>query len=370
MRVLHVFKDYPPVPGGIEHIIRDLARAQAARGLQDGVLVTDPGPVAGRRPPRRDRDRGVGIVRVRRLATVASTPLSAELAVVLRRLRPDLVHVHIPYPVGEVAAWLHRHHTPYVATYHCDVVRRRRLLALYRPLLLRVLADAAVVMPTSRTYADSSPILRAARARQQVVPLGIDPTAFAPTVRARSTPGDPPTVLFVGVHRHYKGGEVLLHAAARLDGVRLVVAGDGPERPTWQRLAADLGIGDRVSFPGRVDEATLRALYGAADAFVLPSTSRAEAFGVTLLEAMASGLPAVATEVGSATSEVVIDGVTGAVVTAGDPDALAAGIRRVLDPGCWAGMRTASLDRAGSYTIGAMADRVQAAYGTVLRGPA
>lgn len=370
MRVVHVYKDHDPVPGGIEHTIRDLARAQATAGLDVAVLVTDPGG-----QPRREVVHGVRILRVPRFATLASTPLPHGMGRALAALAPDLVHVHMPYPPGSVTAWWHRHRAPYVITYHCDIVRQQRLLIAYRPLLRRILRDAAAVMPTSQRYAETSAVLADAAVPLTPVPLGIDPAPLRAAAAAAAAEHDVAaasdsgrTVLFAGVHRHYKGVDVLLRAMTQLPAeIRLIVAGDGPLRTAWQDLAVALELEGRVDFVGRVDDAALHRLYASADAVVLPSTSRAEAFGLVLLEAMAAGVPAVTTEVGSATSEVVVDGVTGAVTRPGDPDALADAIARVLGAAHGA-MAAAAAARAAAFTIEAMRGRVDAVYASVLAG--
>ncbi len=101
-------------------------------------------------------------------------------------------------------------------------------------------------------------------------------------------------------------------------GFRLDIAGDGPEKEVLHRLAADLRLGDRVRFLGEVQD--ISALLAGAGLFVLPSQT--EGISLTILEAMASGLPVVATRVGG-NPETVLDKVTGLLVPAGDPAALA-----------------------------------------------
>ena len=104
MRILHIYKDYPPILGGIENNVQLLAQGQAAAGHDVTVLVTNP---AGRRTTV-TREQGVRVIRAGRLATVASTPLSLALPWQLVHQRPDVVHLHYPYPVGEVCQWLLR----------------------------------------------------------------------------------------------------------------------------------------------------------------------------------------------------------------------------------------------------------------------
>jgi glycosyltransferase involved in cell wall biosynthesis len=145
-------------------------------------------------------------------------------------------------------------------------------------------------------------------------------------------------VLFVGAldRAHYfKGMPILLAALARLQQdphVRLLVVGDGDLRPAYQRQAQTLGVGDRVVFCGRVSDRELPAHYRLADLLVLPSTTMGEAFGLVLLEAMASGKPVIASNLPGVRS-VVSDGVDGLLFKPGDVRDLAERIDTLLaDP--------------------------------------
>jgi len=179
---------------------------------------------------------------------------------------------------------------------------------------------------------------------------------------------NPPTILFTGRLRYYKGIDTLITALGNLPGVHLNIVGEGPMREVWATQAAEMGLSERVHFLGEVDDAELPDVYRQADLFILPCNARAEAFGSVLLEAMASGLACITTEVGSGTSWVVQDGVTGLVVPPRDPQALAQAIRSLLDDP----ERRAAMGRAGrarveaEFTLAQMIARVQAVYEEVL----
>lgn len=361
LKVLYIYKDYAPVVGGIENHIGMLARALATAGHDITVLVCDPGGLAGT-----EYREGVRIIRAPRIATVLSMPLSIHQPLLAAKQRPDLIHVHSPYPLGEVSGLVARRRSPLVITHHSDVVRQRISLALYAPVLRRVLASADGIIATSPRYRDSSPWLAAVRDRCRVIPLGIDEHRFTP---AREPWVGPPTLLMVGKLRHYKGVDILLRALSGLPGVRLRVVGDGPMRGPWETISAELGLTDRVSFIGEADDADLPAFYRRALALVLPSTSRAEAFGTVLLEAMASGLPCITTELGTGTSWVVQDGQTGKVVPPNDADALRAAIADLLVNR----ERAARLGQAGRrrveeyFTATAMTEAIEAYYGDLVK---
>jgi glycosyltransferase involved in cell wall biosynthesis len=323
--ILHLYKDYYPILGGIENHIKMLAEAQAAAGHTVRVLVTNPGRLA-----RREVLHGVQIERVPRLATVASTPLTLSFFPALARARADITHLHFPYPVGEISQFL-AGRRPFVITYHSDVIRASQQVFLrgYTPLMKHVLDRAARILVTSEAYARTSPILQSMGNRCALAPLGVDPVPFQAAAPWQPRPLEAPvTALFVGRHRYYKGVADLIRALPHTT-VNLLVGGDGPLRQEWQALAAELGLQRRVCFLGDIADQDLPGVYASADMFVLPANLRSEAFGTVLLEAMAAGLPCIATELGTGTSYVVQHGVSGLVTPPNDPLALAGAINQL-----------------------------------------
>jgi rhamnosyl/mannosyltransferase len=323
LRIVHLYKDYHPVVGGIENHIRVLAEAQATAGHDVTALVCDSGLRT-----RTGLLAGVKLIRAGRMFTAASMPISLAQPLILSRQRPDIVHVQSPYPLGELSNWVFGRATASVISYQSDVVRQTGWLRVYGPFLRRVLRSADRIIASSHRYLDTSPWLAPVRAKCVVVPLSVDHQRFHP----RDNPyAGPPTILFVGRLRYYKGLDTLLRAMVRLRGVTLNIVGTGPMSESWQSLAAELGLGDHVHFIGDVGHDELPSWYHNAHCFVLPANARSEAFGRVLLEAMASGLPCVTTELGTGTSWVVQDGVTGLVVPPRDDLALARAVEQLLN---------------------------------------
>jgi len=138
-------------------------------------------------------------------------------------------------------------------------------------------------------------------------------------------------------------------------------------REEWEPLSQTLGLAERVTFVGEVNDADLPGWYQQADLFVLPASARAEAFGTVLLEAMASGLPCITTELGTGTSWIVQDGVTGFVVPPMDPPALAEAIRRMQDPPLRQRMAAAAYQRVRDlFTQQQMVSQVMQVYENAL----
>lgn len=367
MRILHIYKDYYPVLGGIENHVRSLAEGQVAAGHDVAVLVT-----SLTNKSHVTILNGVKVIKAGRVATIASTPLSLTLPIMMSRLKADIAHLHFPYPVGEVALWLAGRAKRTVVTYHSDVVRQAGILRFYRPLMRYLLRRADRVIATSPHYVATSPYLTENKDRVTVIPLGIELAPFladhsAASQALRQHYGSP-LLLFMGRLRYYKGLHVLLQAMPSLPEARLVVAGSGPMKTEWQTLAHNLGLGERVHFLGDVEDEEQPALYQAADVYVLPATHRSEAFGVALVEAMASGAPVVTTEIGTGTSYVNQDGVTGLIAPSENPAALAAAIQSLLtDPDRRRVMGQAARARAiHEFDRATMLDRVEALYTEVL----
>lgn len=329
MHILHLYKDYFPVLGGIENHLRTLAEAQAQRGHAVTVLVTS-------RDGRTHEARlnGVRVIKAARLATAASTPLSLALFVRLRREQPDIVHLHYPYPVGDLAQALCGPARRTVITYHSDIVRQKTLLRAYAPLLRRSLARADRILATSPNYIATSPFLSAQASKCRVVPYGIDVRRFesadpaqVAAIRAQH-PG--PLVLFVGQLRYYKGVDFLIRAMPPVPGRVLIIGGESTARVAALRdLARAGGVAERVIFLGE-READLPAYYHACDVLVLPSVERSEAFGIVQLEAMAAGKPVVSCDVGTGVAWVNQHEVTGLVVPPRSVEALAQALARLL----------------------------------------
>ena len=365
MHILHIYKDYFPVLGGIENHIRDLGEAQAARGHRVTILVTSTGRASEIECPAPN----LTVVKAGRLLHTASTPLSPLMLAYARALQPDIVHLHMPFPPGDLVARAVPGRPPLIITYHSDIVRQRALLRLYRPLLEATLRRADRIIATSTAYAQSSPFLRRHIVKCEIVPLGIDIKRFDIVDGAnRPAPAGQSTLLFVGRLRYYKGLHVLLDAMATVDAT-LLIAGMGPEREHLGEQAERLGIAGRVQFLGDVPDAELPALYRRADLFVLPAHLRAEALGLSQIEALASGVPCISTELGTGTSFANQHGETGLVVPPGDAPALAAAITTLLaDPALRQRYGKNARRRAVAlFSRERMVEAVERVYGTVVR---
>lgn len=212
---------------------------------------------------------------------------------------PDLIHAHSALWAGLAARRLgERHGLPYVVTEHSSAFARGLLADWQKRDANEVFSAASEVLAVSEALANQLRGL-ASNPTVRVVPNVVDTDFFCLPPEERGRSGDF-NVLVVGTLRRNKGVDLLLRAFAEVfegeGDVELVVVGDGESRSELMELAGRLGIGAQVRFTGRLSRGGVRREMWKAD--VLVSASRVETFGIVLAEAMATGLPVVATRSG------------------------------------------------------------------------
>jgi colanic acid/amylovoran biosynthesis glycosyltransferase len=295
---------FPPEPGAVLDLLRD---GGGLRRAADYVL-------------------GVSERGLRRLRVAALVPSAAELASHARRLRLDHLHVHSCADAAHVAALARLlGGPPYSLRLHGDLAaygtshaQKARLAtfvaAAAAPFARQAVAEAGV--PADRAF---------------TLPMGIDAQRFRPRP-ARARPAGPLRLVTVARLTEGKGHRFVLEAMRALAdrGVDLeyAIVGDGPDRARIEREIARQGLEGRVHLHGSLGEEEVRAQLGAADAFVLPSVAVGEASPVSVMEAMACGLPVVVSRIGG-TPDMISDGVDGLLVEQSDVAGLAAAIERL-----------------------------------------
>lgn len=272
-----------------------------------------------------------------------------------RRLRAGgvrLIHAGEIRPAGYIAAWMRaRRGVPYLLYVHGhDVFKeaeRARASHRRRATARWILGGAAAIVANSRATAVRTEALLELlgvppAGRVHVVHPGTDPDRFRPDAPGAASwrerlgmPAGTPVLLTVARLIPRKGVDTVLRALPALPGTHYVVAGNGPDRPRLEALAAELGVRERVTFVGAVDDAALPGLYAAADLFVMtpreePGRQDVEGFGIVYCEAAAAGLPVVAARSGGV-AEAVREGETALLVPPDDRAALAAALRALVD---------------------------------------
>lgn len=269
----------------------------------------------------------------------------------VRRALPsyDCVHVHGPAPTfSDLFLLLLRITLPrtsrpkvvYTQHFELDLAWFRLPCELYNRAHARILRLADSVVVTSRAYAR----LLGSRGlpNVHVIPWGADHRSY-PSDRRRAERFD---ILTVAQLRPYKGLDVLLRAFRQVPAAHLHVVGDGHSRKRYRALAERLGLSG-VDFHGPLPDSELSALFSSSHAIVLPSVSRMEAFGISLLEGMMAGCVPVASNL-PGVAEVVED--SGVLVPPGDPDALAEALCRLQhDRALWERLSLLAIRRARSF---------------------
>lgn len=353
MRIAAAVCSYPPYRGGIGNAAARQSAALVEAGHEVVVLCPDQGSA-----PRHEVRDGV---EVRRLRALARHGVSALVPSIARHVaRADMLMLHYPFYGGAEAAVLaaRARRIPYAAFFHMDVpasgLRGTVIRGYDRTLARAILRGAGRVMVSSLDYAADSTVGRLGLDTLVELPYGIDTADFH--LGAAGDSLDPalgvapevPIVLFVGgmdAGHAFKGVPVLIEAMAGIPATdaQLVLVGDGELRPRFEALARERGVS--AVFAGAAPDGTLRALYRAAVVSVLPSVTREEAFGIVLIESMASGTPVVASDLPGVRT--VVDDSTGILVRPRDPDALRAALRSLIDdPGLGERMGAAARERA------------------------
>lgn len=341
MKVLHVHRIGGI--GGSERHLLTLLPALAERGLDVLFLGLDdtsaaPGPFY--------EALNVPFERV-----AAPRDLDPRLALAIRRAArsADLVHTHLVHAdvYGVFGA------RPLVSTKHNDDRFRAGVFRFVERALARRAAKIIAITGALARFQVERVGLPAGKV--EVVHYGLDapPGAWGTNAPDDAEAGER-IVLAICRLEPQKGVDIAVNALADVRNARLVVLGEGPERPRLERLAAALGV--PVSLPGRVPD--VAAWLRRADLLVHPV--RWEGFGLAVLEAMLAAKPVVATRV-SSIPEIVVDGETGLLVPPDDPGALAGAINRVLeDPGRY-GQRGYARARS-EFSVARMVDRTLSVY--------
>jgi len=304
MRIAQVVSTYPPYAGGMGAVAAEYTDRLRVRDHDVDVFTPWYEPVEN------DPDY------VHRMRTGLRYGNAACLPSLYRALSDyDIVHLHYPFFGGALPVALARRikrRWGLVMTYHMDAVadgwKGTVFRAHARTLLPYIARSADALLASSRDYAQTSDLAHVSGAldRLEALPFGIDPERFFPgdesALRARfDIPNDAPVILFVGgmdTAHAFKGVPVLLDTLERIttEGWHAVLVGSGNLRASFEADAARRNYTGTVHFAGYAPSTELPAYYRMANVHVFPSTARAEAFGLVALEAAASGIPSIASD--------------------------------------------------------------------------
>lgn len=334
-KILHLSKYFYPESGGIENVVKTLAEGCAERGFSVEVVCFKSG---GESP-----EPSIESYKVIRCSSwnLFSQPVSFRyIFTALRRARlSNLLHVHLPNYFAIVVAVLAAvfFKAKVVLHWHSDVIGKGGLSACLRPLELLALHCADAVIVTSESYLNASPLLSKFKWKCEVVPIGVRPVAAFDGPVGTFNPLNydivsSQFVLSVGRLVDYKNFRCIVAAGKLLKcKSKIVIVGDGPLRSSLEAQIVRSDLSSKIILTGRIDERALHWLFSNASIFALASNSRAEAFGVVLVEAMSFGLPIVATNIpGSGVPWVNAHGISGLNVEPDNPSQLASAMDSIL----------------------------------------
>jgi glycosyltransferase involved in cell wall biosynthesis len=337
MKILLINSEFPPIGGGAGNASANIARLLVKAGHEVVVLTARYADL----PHEEIRD-GVRIVRVPSIRrkvdrSSANEQLSFILAgglwtiKILLSFRPDVSLAFFGMPSGMISLGLKFFfRIPYVISLRGGDVPGFRPydFGFYHKLIgpfLRVIWGQAWAVVANSDGLRQLAVQFDPNIPVRIIPNGVDLGCFAPVQRE----WEPPVILSVGRLVRQKGLDLAIRALASLQDInwRYEIAGDGPLRPNLELLANQLGIQGRVLFLGWQPSDKLPTLYQRANLFLFPS--RHEGMPNAVLEAMASGLPVIATRI-AGNEELVVSGETGSLVPAEDVDALRAALAAML----------------------------------------
>ena len=324
--------------GGVERHQQLLCQGLAAQGLDVVYLVAAMGLTS-----KDVMVDGYRMIQAASFGTAFSTALSpAQVfkALALHKEKPfDVLHLHFPNPLAHLASMLFPANVKRVITWHSDIIRQKRILALYRPFLEQVTRRAdALIAATPAHYSSSTQIPADVPAyKRHVIPFGLDfaslnltPHTTMLSAKLKDHTKHKPVIFALGRHVYYKGFDVLLEAMQHIDA-QLILGGDGPLRQSLQDQAEKSGISHKVTFTGSIPEVDLAAYFHTCDVFCLPSVEQSEAFGLVQLEAMACAKPVICTQLNNGVNVLNVHGETGFAVPVRDSKALAERINQLIN---------------------------------------
>ncbi|WP_369526215.1 glycosyltransferase [Photobacterium leiognathi] len=331
MKILHIYRTcYPETKGGLEQAIRFICKGTSKLGYHNTILTLG----------NENKDylfEGYRIVVIKKDFEISSNGFSFKLIKEFIKLskESDIIHFQYPWPTGDLLSQFLPKDKKTLVSYQSDIVKQKWLKKLYAPLEYSFLNKVDKIVASSPQYADTSKNLKKYKDKVEIIPLAIDEESYPKDVSNRieywRNKIGSDFYLFVGVLRYYKGLKYLLEAA-NINKLPVIIAGDGPERTNLEQYIKKHCL-NNVKLIGFINEEDKVALHHLSKAFVFPSHLRSEAFGISLLEAQMYSRPIISADIGTGSSYVNQNNVTGITVIPEDEKALSdAMIKLNLDP--------------------------------------
>lgn len=340
MNILHIYKSYTPGSyGGVEQTLHQLISGIEKYPINCRLLVVNEKNQATTIESSENKNGNiignVKTYRYKRSFEIASTPFSWEaLCNYAEHIKwCDLIHYHYPWPFADLMHFLNQPKKPAIVTYHSDIVRQKKMLWIYRPLMNNFFNKVQKIIATSPNYLATSPVLQKFNSKVEIIPIGLNINTYPPGEAVRKNFWQQKVgkkfFLFVGVLRYYKGLHILIDAISN-SNMRAVIIGTGPTEIELKKHAAKNQC-NNIIFLGSLSDQDKVALLDLSYAIVFPSHLRSEAFGVSLLEGAMFGKPLISCEIGSGNSYINLHNQTGLVIPPSNPTLLRQAMQMLWD---------------------------------------
>jgi len=321
-KLLHVAKYYPPHRGGIETATKFMCDG-ASEELFDVKVVC----FSKDKSNEFRSKKNLTIISCFSRLNIFSQPISLLYIyqVIKKSYKSDIVHFHYPNLYSLFLHMFIKKQKKIITSWHSDIVKQKKFKIFYSFLEKMLLKRSDIIIVATSNYAENSYSLKDFQDKIKIIPYGVS-SKFK--YKNKKLTSDRLTVLSVGRLVSYKGFGVLIDAALHINrDIKIVIVGNGPLYEELTYCINKRKLSKKVYIKNEVNDEELKSLYKSADIFCLPSITKAEAFGIVLIEAMTYGLPIVTTEiVGSGVPSVNDDKVTGINVPPGDYKELAKAI--------------------------------------------
>ena len=341
LRVLQLGKQYYPHVGGIENTMQQIAEGIQSEGIDSEVLAAQEKGAAYKK-----NVNGVCVYYAKSWGVAASLPISFDLIRYLCKHADeyDVIHLHMPFPLGDLACLLSGFKGKLVLYWHSDIVRQKKAMIFYKPLMNWTLRRADAIAIATQGNIDGSPYVKPFENKCEIIPFGLrkeweeksdwywKQEEHRHQVENSGREKRGLQILFIGRLVYYKGCEVLLDALKNLksripaksfEDIQLCMVGTGALEEKLKNMAEQEGLMDNICFLGKVSDKELEHEIEKCDIFVFPSVANSEAFGLVQLETMAYGKPVINTSLPTGVPWVSLHGETGITVPPGDVQALA-----------------------------------------------
>lgn len=332
MKIVQTNKAYYPKVGGIETTITTISEGLVKDFKLRVDVVTCHHQI--KFSTTKETINGVNIKYLPTYGFLHSLPLSPGYFSALAKYCGDILHIHEPFPLSDLSVLFNKkikkNFNKIVVSWHSDIIRQKWSLIFYSKYILKFLDLVDKIIVSNPALIKNSDFLKHFSNKCEIIPIGID-LDWTKSSNNNQIKKDSLVILSVGRLVYYKGFEYLIEAMKNVQNAKLIIVGSGPLEKKLKKQITESSLHNRIEIIPELERESLNSLFQMCDLFVLPSIRKSETFGIVQIEAMACGKPVVCTEIGTGTTFINQDGITGLVVPPENSKALAEAINKILN---------------------------------------